>query len=116
MILRLNGTETLDWQECWCFRCQHDHAYSHGQQQEADGCQLLLAMALGDDVPEFEARHEKWWAYIPAEVSCSRFKACEQCPPDPPDAERRGGETRREFHDRLRAETLAKAVVADVGA
>ena len=117
MKLRLNGTETLDWQELWCFRCQHDHAFSHNKSGEwgesDDGCPLLVAVALGDDVAEFEARDEKWWAVIPAEVSCARFEKCTACPPDPPDAERRGGETRREFHDRLRAETLARPVVAD---
>ena len=112
MILRLNTTEQLDWMELWCFRCEHDHVFSHGE-ETGEGCPLLLKMALGEDVAEFEPRDPDWWRQIPAGVSCSRFQACTQCPPDPPDAERRGGETRREFHDRLRAELLAQPIIED---
>lgn len=72
--------------------------------------------ALGDDVAEFQPRDPEWWHFLPAEVSCANFKECGQCAPDEPDAERRGGETRREFHDRLRAETLARPICEDVGA
>ncbi len=116
MKLRLNTTEFLDWAECWCFRCEHDHEFSHGAENDTGGCPLLVTQACGDDVAEFEARDVKWWGYIPALVSCSRFTLCTRCEPEPPDAERRGGETRREFHDRLRAEILARPVVADTGA
>lgn len=113
MILRLGTTELLDWQEVWCFRCEHDHSLSHASGDETGGCPLLLTQILGEDVAEFEARDPEWWRFIPAEVSCSRFTPCTQCPPDAPDAERRGGETRREFHDRLRAETLARPIVQE---
>ena len=110
MKFQLNTTEMLDWQEGWCFRCQHDHQYSHVE-PEADGCSLLLAMVLGDDVPEFEPRDPDWWRMIPAPVSCQRFTLCTSCPPDPPAAERRGGLTRREFHDQIRADVLTHPVV-----
>lgn len=42
MILHLNTTEMLDWQEVWCFRCKHDHGFSHGTDwgDAEDGCQL----------------------------------------------------------------------------
>lgn len=112
MILRLNTTEMLDWMEVWCFRCEHDHAFSHEDQLD-DGCPLLLKMVLGEDVPEFEVRDPDWWRQIPAGVSCSRFQECAQCPPDPPDAERRCGLTRREFFDQIRAEMLAQPVVSE---
>lgn len=113
MKLQLNTTEMLDWMELWCFRCEHDHGWSHPPNDEnEDGCQLVARSIWDDDVTEFEPRHPQWWRHIPAEVSCSAFKLCSRCAPDPPDAERRGGETRREFHDRLRAETLAQPVFA----
>lgn len=117
MILRLGTTEFLDWAECWCFRCEHDHQFSHvDENEQRDGCELLVGYALQTDVPEFEPRRENALSYLPAEVSCSKFKVCTQCPPDPPDAERRGGETEREFRDRFRAQTLARPVVAEADA
>lgn len=110
MILRLNTTEMLDWQEVWCFRCEHDHRFSHVD-QEADGCPLLVKMVCGEDVAEFDARDPEWFRMIPAPVSCTEFKLCGSCPPDPPDAERRNGETYREFVDRHRADVLSQPVV-----
>ena len=107
----LNTTEMLDWQENWCFRCVHDHDWSHTGKEEGEPCELTVPMVLGHDVPQFEARDPEWWRMIPAPVSCSRFELCDRCPDESPDAERRSGETRREFHDRLRAETLAQPVV-----
>jgi hypothetical protein len=114
MKFQLNSTEMADWQELWCFRCEHDHGFSHLAEEgleERDGCPLLTAMVLGDDVPDFEPRDSQWPLYVPAQVSCRRFTECTACLPDPPDAERRGGETRREFHDRLRRDMQALPVV-----
>jgi hypothetical protein len=113
VIFRLNGTETLDWQELWCFRCEHEHKMTHGSEwgDGSDGCPLLLKMILGEDVPEFVPHGEDWWRTLPATVACTQFAACTQCPDDGPETERRGGETRREFHDRLRQETLALPMV-----
>lgn len=113
MIFQLNGSEMADWQECWCFRCARDHLWSHaGHDQDADGCPLILKSILGEDVPQF-IPHTDWYRSVPANVSCSAFVPCNapECQ-DGPDAERRGGETRREFHDRLRRETLALEVVS----
>lgn len=110
MKFQLNTTEWLDWAENWCFRCERDHLFSHVN--EDDGCELCARSILGEDLPEFEAHDPDWWRMVPAPISCSQFKLCTLCPPEPPDAERRGGLTRREFHDKLRAEVLAAPVVA----
>lgn len=112
MKLALNGTEFADWQEAWCNRCQAEHAATHPPNQDNydEGCPLILGWALQEDVPEWQPRDSEWFAYLPARVSCSSFAECSDCPPDAPDAERRAGETRREFHDRLRAEMLALPV------
>lgn len=113
MIFQLNGSEMADWQECWCWRCKHDHGFSHdGSMRAENGCPLVLKTIWGEDAPEFSAHGADWFRTIPAGVVCSAFELCElpECK-DGPDAERRGGETRREFHDRLRAETIALPVV-----
>ncbi len=115
MKFALKATEMSDWMECWCFRCKHDHLWSHfPHDEEGDGCDLILRSIVGKDVPEFTPHGETWWRTIPAGVVCSRFERCEapECQ-DPSDAERRGGETRAEFHDRLRAETIAEPEVAE---
>lgn len=115
MKFQLNTTEWLDWAENWCFRCKHDHLWSHPpHDEEGDGCPLIRHSICGEDVPEFEARSVDWWRTIPAEVSCSRFELCTapECT-DQGTEERRDGETRRQFHDRLRAETLALPVVKE---
>ena len=109
MILRLNGSELADWMEVWCFRCEYDHYFSHAN-EIGDGCDLVLAYALQEDQIEWESRDPEWSSYLPARVSCKSFTSCTKCPPDDPQAERRNGETRREFHDRIRAETLALPV------
>jgi hypothetical protein len=113
MRFSLNTSEMLDWQEIWCFRCQNDHTFSHTDQQEK-GCPLIARSLLDEDVAEFQPRDPDWWRSIPAVVSCAAFKVCDDCPPEADDAERRGGETFREFHDRIRTEMLAMPTVADV--
>lgn len=107
MKFSLGTTEMLDWQECWCFRCERDHAFSHFTNDEGEGCPHLLNAVLGNDDPVFEARGDDAFIFIPANVVCADFTPCTLCPPDDPNAERRQGETRAEFHDRMRAETLA---------
>ncbi len=112
MIFQLNGSEMADWQDVWCGHCAKDHLWSHaGHDQDADGCPLILKSILGEDVPQF-IPHTDWFRSLPANVSCSSFEVCDapECQ-DAPDAERRGGETRREFHDRLRAGTIALPIV-----
>ena len=114
MKFSLNGSEMADWMECWCFRCRHDHFWSHADHdQEEDGCALIRATIIGEDRPEFTAHGARWYMTIPAGVVCSRFEACSapECN-DQGDEERRGGETQREFRDRLRAETIALEEVA----
>lgn len=111
VIFSLNGSEAADWMEVWCFRCEVDHDMTHQGGCEEVGCSLLVKMVLGEDVPQFTPHGDQWFRTIPATVACAEFKRCTLCPPDPPDAERRGGETRREFHDRLRADTMALPVV-----
>jgi len=111
VIFQLNASETADWQECWCFQCVKDHHFSHlGDAEDGDGCPVLLPMLTGDDAPHFRPHDKEWFCFIPAEVSCSEFEPCTECPPERSDAERRGGETRRGFHARLREETLAKPI------
>lgn len=48
-----NGTELLDWQEVWCFRCRHDHQFSHGPIDTGAGCEI---MALGS----FDYEADEW--------------------------------------------------------
>lgn len=121
MKLEIGTTEMLDWQTIWCSRCQHDHAFSHGSNwqlpdPQGDGCPLLVKVIHGEDLPEMQPRRPDALCYIPAEVSCSQFTLCTSCAPERADAERRGGETRREFRDRLRGEMLARPVVIDADA
>ena len=112
MIFSLNGTEMLDWQEVWCFRCEHDHGWSHTPcDEDEEGCTVLLTIVQGLDAPELKARDPEWWRTLPAEVSCSKFKECTRCGPEPVDAERRGGLTRREFFDQYRNRMLARPVI-----
>jgi hypothetical protein len=107
VIFQLNGSEMADWMECWCFRCQHDHGMTHTEDTEELGCPHAESIWSGRDDPVFSPHGETWWRTIPAGVVCSEFTPCTQCPPDDPNAERRNGETRAEFHDRLRAEIIA---------
>lgn len=109
MKFQLNGSEMADWQECWCFRCAHDHLFSHApHDMEDDGCPLILRAGCGEDVAQFEPHGDDWYRTIPAGVVCREFVPCTatECN-DHGDEERRGCETWREFHDRLRAETIA---------
>jgi hypothetical protein len=48
------GSELLDWQEVWCFRCIHDHGVSHGPEYEdgTGGCDIMLRAAIDEDTPE----------------------------------------------------------------
>ena len=119
--LRLNTTEFLDWAEVWCFRCEHDHAFSHGEDATADGadgCEICLdAYARGESRPEI-VNHEDYWRSIPAHKSCTQFTECTRCPADDEHTERRGiwGDesnlvTRNQFSALLRSETLALPVV-----
>ena len=107
MIFRLNVSGMADWMECWCFRCQHDHTQSHPGAPEEGGCAHVLNAWLGTDDPVFVPHGETWDRTVPAGVVCTAFTPCTSCPPDDPNAERRGGETRAEFCDRLRAEIIA---------
>ncbi len=113
MIFRLNASEWMDWAECWCFRCEHDHTMSHRTAPEEDGCPHVARSLIGADDPVFVPVGEAPLCTIPAGVVCSAFMPCAKCPPDDPNAERRGGETRAEWHDRLRNETLALNVMED---
>ncbi len=115
MIFTLNTTEMLDWQECWCFRCARDHQYSHVE-ENGDGCPLVLDMLIGNDARQW-VPHGADWHTIPASVECSAFVPCEapECQ-DGPNAERRNGETRREFHDRMRREIIGTARLDELGA
>lgn len=113
MKLRLNTTEMLDWQEVWCFRCKHDHLWSHHPNDEAgDGCPLLLPMVMGEDVPQFHPRDPDWWRMVPAPVSCDNFEVCD-CPSESPEMERRQGLTRRQFFDQERERVLALPIHPD---
>ncbi len=118
--LRLNGTEFLDWAEVWCFRCEHDHAFSHDQDQGTGGCEIARdAYALGETRPELTDHAPDGPWSIPASISCASFKECGKCAPDTEDTERRWSNsgpdamlvTRNEFAAMLRAETLAIPVV-----
>jgi|ERR1035437_1300883 hypothetical protein len=110
MKFQLNASEHADWQEVWCWRCKNDHEFSHIPGQEDEGCPLIADGIMGEDVAEFAPIRKDWWFTIPASVTCSAFEVCTLCPAESPDAERRGGETRREFYDRLRTEMLATPV------
>lgn len=108
MKLQLGVTEMLDWQEIWCFRCRHDHGYSHtGDEVPEAGCHLLTRILLGDDVPEIRPRDPDWQRQIPAPVSCEKFELCGGCPADEAGLERRRGLTHRQFMDRHREAVLA---------
>ena len=69
-----------DWQEAWCFGCEHDHHLSHVD--EDDGCDLLALAYAGEDVDAFTPHAEDWDRYVPALVTCSRFTPCTKCAPD----------------------------------
>jgi hypothetical protein len=113
VILRLNGTEMLDWAEAWCMNCTHDHDYSHGRTGYENGCELILGYACQEEVPEWQDRGDAEHGYrywLPAQVSCTKFEACAKCPPDDDTTERRNGETRREWAAKMRAETLSRPI------
>lgn len=46
-----NGTELLDWQEVWCFRCKRDHNLTHVE--TGDGCELMARGTFESDQPEW---------------------------------------------------------------
>jgi hypothetical protein len=109
--LQLNTTEMLDWQEVWCFRCKHDHGYSHTGEEDPDsGCPLLRDVFMGDDVAEFHPRAENALNYLPAMVSCDKFELCAGCPADAPDLERREGLTHHQWVDEERERVLAEPI------
>lgn len=84
------GTEFMDWQEIWCFRCKHDHQFSHGE-ETGDGCALLPPLLCHIDVPEI---HEQSYVFdwtdgaesgdqvmtidrcFPRAVWCEQFEPC----------------------------------------
>lgn len=91
-----NGTELLDWQEVWCFRCRHDHEM---HTDTGSGC-LIMARGLadhGDGIDEWinsgyaveyldEAgnTHEHRIAddacSLPAATVCTKWEPCvEEC-------------------------------------
>ena len=116
MKFQLKASESADWMEVWCFRCKNDHDCSHVPSGDGDsGCEIIAHSMLGDDVPELTPRRKDWWFTIPATVTCSAFELCDECPPESPDVERRGGESRREFYDRLRSEMLKIPVYRGLG-
>lgn len=90
-----NGTEFLDWQEVWCFRCRHDHHMTHVSDDKQDverGCEILTMCAIGDDshpalrpagytILVGDGQHVEIPAdgySIPAAVVCDRFALCER--------------------------------------
>jgi hypothetical protein len=84
-----NGTEHLDWQEVWCFRCKHDHDMSHGGDGGDLGCPILLKALIGEPLPEIseagytivyhDGEHEvpNVSNSLPAAAFCSQFELCE---------------------------------------
>lgn len=90
-----SGSELLDWQEVWCFRCAHDHGMSHGPEHETgEGCDIMLRAICDEETPEviqsgyvvvFEdeagGRHEHTIANVcnelPAAAFCTSFTLCE---------------------------------------
>lgn len=117
MILRLNTTELLDWQEAWCFECAHDHLASHvnGGDWAGDGCRLLRKQAMRQDVPEFIDHDEHTGiGNIPALCECTRFEQCEAPECQRPDTRLNQvagvQQTHREWAKWLRDDTLKHQV------
>lgn len=81
-----NGTMGHMWMDEWCFRCVHDHGFSHVKEEDPDkGCRIVLRMAIGDedDIPELRDNHdgtERGWD--PAKLECVMFERC-PCQDDP---------------------------------
>lgn len=89
------GSEHLDWQEVWCFRCRHDHGMSHGpDNDEGPGCDVALRVVIDEPIPEIieagytvlyededgdehEYSIEPVCNSLPAAAYCTKFELCE---------------------------------------
>lgn len=92
-----NGTMMDYWLDRWCFRCVHDHGYSHKAEGDpAEGCELLCRLYLDDPTPEIIS-HDDWYdthdGWGPDAFECRLFERCpcedddgwEPKPPPKPD-------------------------------
>ena len=90
-----SGTELLDWQEVWCFRCKHDHNMTHVE--TGDGCEIMARGLFSDDKSQPEwidsgyviryrdedgDHHEHVIPDVcnslPAATFCTAFELCEE--------------------------------------
>ena len=84
-----NGTMGHMWLERWCFRCIHDHGFSHVSENDADpaqGCELtawLMMSSADESRPEF-IEHDYDWkqGWSPDHYECRLFERC-PCEDDP---------------------------------
>lgn len=74
-----NGTMGDIWRERNCFRCVHDHDWSHGPDatETEDSCPIIMALVL-DEYPiegltELPYTDDRGW---PRTLVCERFTPC----------------------------------------
>ena len=71
------------WLHRWCFRCVHDHKFSHGPElgDGADGCELLCRLYCDEPTPEL-VDHYEGGPWSPDSFECRMFERC-PCRDDP---------------------------------
>jgi hypothetical protein len=79
-----NGTMGDYWMRHWCYRCVHDHGFSHVDerlQDSGESCEILLRMIIGEETPEVvQEDYEGGWP--PESLVCRMFERC-PCKDDP---------------------------------
>lgn len=79
-----NGTMGDLWMSRWCYRCIHDHGFSHKPDGDPDeGCEVLVRMFLDEPTPEFVDHDElNVNGWTPDSHECRLFERC-PCQDDP---------------------------------
>lgn len=78
-----NGTMGHLWMEEWCFRCAHDHSFSHVFENDAvpeKGCDIVARMVIDEETPEIVEENDggPWDA---RKMVCRMFEHCRKCRP-----------------------------------
>lgn len=80
-----NGTMGEIWLHQWCYRCVHDHNFSHDPTRWGDGpgCEIQLRMVSGEDTPEVvQEDYPLGQGWDPESLVCRMFERC-PCQDDP---------------------------------